>query len=741
MLYQKATNAMKDNAIRYNMAMLEQMRGVMDSRINEVDQLAYEVTWNPKLQELIQLGNAMDESENAYKFLDFASDLWRYKNAGSIIDDFYVYIASGDTILTPTSKLSSSIFYDKIHRFMGVDYAQWKSDLLTGYHYKTYGNSVVLVDGLSSEQVIPYTLSLPLGEKTAIKGQLVILINVQQIQEMINKIEWASRGSLYVINDRNEIILTTAAEPFRITESQFDGESGMIKSAELGRNQVAVYTTSQQSGWKYVSVIPVSVFLDNVNMLRNWALSLLGCCFILGSIIIYLFAYRQYNPIKKMVRTIQAGRGESPGGIANEYDYINHSILHSLKEESRLRSTIDAQVPVIRANFLGRLIRGYVDRAAVTTETLAFMDIHLISNQFMVLLIDIDDCSQFIKDDSEREWVLIRFVVSNLIDDLTSEWCRCYTTELDKDRIGVLLNLENNRQTRVEDEVQQIANKLVETIHHKFKTTVTIAVSSVHTGLEGIRIAYLEALKAVDYRILLGHRQAIHYNEVSQSEDFYSYPIEIETQIVNFVKSGDYDNVESILNQHFIDNVALRQLTPELAKCLFYDVIGTLVKVIHSASLKHPGLMDHKPAPIKRLSDCGTFDEMLGELKEYYRYICEYIRANKSDRNEQLMDNIDQFIRNRYMDGMLGLNLIAEQFQLTPSYLSTLFKKQTGKNVSDYIAEVRIEKSKDMLADSALTITQIAHGVGYANDIGFIRMFKKYEGVTPGKYRANLIVK
>ncbi|GIQ67027.1 hypothetical protein PACILC2_55950 [Paenibacillus cisolokensis] len=55
--------------------------------------------------------------------------------------------------------------------------------------------------------------------------------------------------------------------------------------------------------------------------------------------------------------------------------------------------------------------------------------------------------------------------------------------------------------------------------------------------------------------------------------------------------------------------------------------------------------------------------------------------------------------------------------------------------MTDYLAQVRIERSKQLMKESKHTISQIARSVGYANDVGFIRVFKKYEGITPGKYR------
>ncbi|MNP84600.1 HTH-type transcriptional activator RhaR [compost metagenome] len=67
--------------------------------------------------------------------------------------------------------------------------------------------------------------------------------------------------------------------------------------------------------------------------------------------------------------------------------------------------------------------------------------------------------------------------------------------------------------------------------------------------------------------------------------------------------------------------------------------------------------------------------------------------------------------------------------------MSKLFKEQTGETLPDYINKVRLEQAKVLLRDDKLSISDAAVRVGYLNSNALIRSFKKYEGVTPGKYK------
>jgi YesN/AraC family two-component response regulator len=79
--------------------------------------------------------------------------------------------------------------------------------------------------------------------------------------------------------------------------------------------------------------------------------------------------------------------------------------------------------------------------------------------------------------------------------------------------------------------------------------------------------------------------------------------------------------------------------------------------------------------------------------------------------------------------------LIAEKFNITPQYLSSLFKEKTGQNLSDYITHLRIEKAKLLLTQTNYSVNEIALKVGYIYPNSFINVFKKKVGLSPTKYR------
>jgi YesN/AraC family two-component response regulator len=75
---------------------------------------------------------------------------------------------------------------------------------------------------------------------------------------------------------------------------------------------------------------------------------------------------------------------------------------------------------------------------------------------------------------------------------------------------------------------------------------------------------------------------------------------------------------------------------------------------------------------------------------------------------------------------------------MTPKNLSIKFKEYVGVNFIDYLTKLRLDKAKDLLRNSELSVNEIAEAVGYEPKY-FMRIFKKLEGVTAGNYRELII--
>ena len=71
---------------------------------------------------------------------------------------------------------------------------------------------------------------------------------------------------------------------------------------------------------------------------------------------------------------------------------------------------------------------------------------------------------------------------------------------------------------------------------------------------------------------------------------------------------------------------------------------------------------------------------------------------------------------------------------MTPGYVSRLFSRESGTTYRKYLTELRVEKAKELLATTGLSIAEVCDRVGFNDYFHFLKTFKRLTGVSPGKY-------
>lgn len=110
------------------------------------------------------------------------------------------------------------------------------------------------------------------------------------------------------------------------------------------------------------------------------------------------------------------------------------------------------------------------------------------------------------------------------------------------------------------------------------------------------------------------------------------------------------------------------------------------------------------------------------------------INTQTTQPEESQAEKMIRFIDETFMQ-QISLEQIAEEFNYSPKYISSLVKAETGQSFTDYVLGMRIARAIDLLTKSGMEIKEIAAAVGYDDQQYFHRVFKKKTGMTPMQYR------
>lgn len=136
---------------------------------------------------------------------------------------------------------------------------------------------------------------------------------------------------------------------------------------------------------------------------------------------------------------------------------------------------------------------------------------------------------------------------------------------------------------------------------------------------------------------------------------------------------------------------------------------------------------------IDRLYRCRKIEDVLAITEQVVCELEKFVQEqNKGFRNEVM--KVKQYIHHHYAEN-LNVENLARQVYLSLGYLSVVFKEETGVNLNRYVRDIRMKKSRELLENTSMKISQIAKEVGFSNNSYFCRSFREYFGSTPESCR------
>ena len=205
--------------------------------------------------------------------------------------------------------------------------------------------------------------------------------------------------------------------------------------------------------------------------------------------------------------------------------------------------------------------------------------------------------------------------------------------------------------------------------------------------------------------------------------------------LTKFFKNGTSDEIENFIDVYFdkfnqddLKSIIMRQY-------ITMDCYVVAVAVVKELDIT----TDNLDLELSKMGELIENEHSLDKVKSYLRKLISYIIELRDDKagnkNKDIVKEAKKYINDNYMQEDISLNTIAASVSMSPSYFSSIFRKDTGETVVEYLTKVRMEKAKELLRCSSKKTSEIGYEVGYKDSHYFSYIFKKTQKCTPKEYR------
>ncbi len=211
------------------------------------------------------------------------------------------------------------------------------------------------------------------------------------------------------------------------------------------------------------------------------------------------------------------------------------------------------------------------------------------------------------------------------------------------------------------------------------------------------------------------------------------YPHELEDKLMLNIKSGDGKSALKTLSS-LLDEISIIESgnlpfikIRVLGICAMFSRVFAKQDATYEISSRELEDMD-------MINKADSFQELSQVTSKIVSYFAESMSANIYWGKSEITYKAAKYIRDNFMN-KITLMTVAEELHTNHSYISTLFNKEMGVGFSDYLNEVRLKRSQDLLSSTGLSMVEIAVRSGFESQSYFTKNFKKKYGMTPSQYR------
>lgn len=364
-------------------------------------------------------------------------------------------------------------------------------------------------------------------------------------------------------------------------------------------------------------------------------------------------------------------------------------------------------------------------------ERLELLDLPVNGIKYRIALFAIDEYNILLENSSKEGQSLVKSMM-DIIKDQFDDYCYLIMVKLGPNRVAAFLLEKSSAKSMLKEEVGVKISRIQGEFYETNNSSITVYISREGYQWGKVNELYKEILNLLGRGLSQGKGQ-LFWTENSELYDFMNEfnVSSLYSEIIESINKNDAYHVSELI-EAFFNLFIEKDFNFSYMQSISVGIIRELLRFSELI-----GVQLEKPYTemFQQLLLCVTTSELGKTTIEIVTNYMKFIEDYKNKKISRTVELAMQYLR-EHLEDDTTVKELAEVVHMNSSYLSVLFKKETGQTISDFVSNIRIEKAKELLLQGD-KICDIAKKVGYKNPSYFASQFKKALGYNPIEYRKN----
>lgn len=391
---------------------------------------------------------------------------------------------------------------------------------------------------------------------------------------------------------------------------------------------------------------------------------------------------------------------------------------------------------VLRRAFIADLLAGKIKDKTEVIQLANELKLNFNVDCFIVAAAEIDNMVELKEKYSDNEWYIFFERMIEILETIASQNGGCLILPQYESRFTALFYMEKSSSLlQFYNHVQECIHQIRLSLKQHCNVTACYSISSNIYELEKIPAGYQKTCVALRKKVFHGNDvvlKAETSNPIEIVDTHYSISAQEEHKIMTLFRANEWNALQAQIEQIFRE-CQMKHVVPTSMQIVFATLVNILTRLARMDGVDVTEIED-----FNKLFEKYRYMK-LSEMKEYIlKCYCFLMQKRQAVKGEsKVVVKACRYIEKNFAEN-ISLSEIAREFCVNPSYLSRIFKKETGQTVVEYLNSVRIAHAKHMIEDG-INLDSLSREVGFNSKTYFFTVFKHMTGKTPLQFKKEKI--